>query len=160
MQEEKTQEEIRYARLEEMTRVQAVKREVFRQNIQNQAGERSQRAARKEVRLTSYAAPLLVAGLKDLLDLVLVGSLPGIGTLVTLCFNLLIFLLFILAERATVRPKSVFLIQAGGAVFFSTLAEGLAFGLNFLPIGLAVIVGIYMREKRYSLRQETRGITG
>ncbi len=103
------------------------------------------------VSLLAYTGPLIIAGFKDLLDLVLVGSLPGVGTVLTLCLYLLIFMLFILSEHVTARPKIVFLMQAGGVLFFGTAVEGLMVGLNFLPIGLGLILGIYLREKRLSL---------
>ncbi len=108
-------------------------------------------APQRSVQLISYAGPLIIAGFKDLLDLVLVGSLPGVGTVLTFCLYLLIFMLFVLSEHATARPKLAFLIQAGGMLFFGTAVEGLAVGLNFLPIGLGLILGIYLREKRWSL---------
>lgn len=98
----------------------------------------------------------MIAGFKDILDLILIGSLPGVGTILTLCLYLLIFMLFILSEHATARPKGVFLIQAGGALFFGTAVEGLMVGLNFLPIGIGLIFGIYLREKRMSLRSVAR----
>lgn len=110
-------------------------------------------APQRSVSLLAYVGPLIIAGLKDLLDLVLVGSLPGLGTVMTFCLYLLIFMLFILSEHATARSKVVFLMQAGGALFFGTAVEGLMVGLNFLPIGLGLIFGIYLREKRLSLRQ-------
>lgn len=119
---------------------------------QASAGSKSQHP----VSLLAYAGPLIIAGFKDLLDLILVGSLPGVGTILTLCLYLLIFMLFVLSEHATARPKAVFLIQAGGALFFGTAVEGLMVGLNFLPIGLGLIFGIYLREKRMSLGSVTR----
>lgn len=105
----------------------------------------------KKVRLWAYIGPLMVAGLKDFLDLFLIGSSPGVGTVVTFCFFILIFFLFLIRDDLTVRMKPVFLFQAGGALMFATGVEGFAFGLNFLPVGLGTVLGIYFREKGYAL---------
>lgn len=112
----------------------------------------------KRVSLVAYIGPLVLAGFKDLLDLALLGSFPGIGTVVTVCVYLAIFFLFLITDNLTVRLKPVFLFQAGGALMFGTLAEGIAFGLNFLPIGLGLIVGIYIREKKYTFMAGGSGL--
>lgn len=104
------------------------------------------------VLLLSYAAPLIIAGFKDLLDLVLVGSLPGVGTVLTFCLYMLIFLLLIMSKHVTARSKPVFLAQAGMTLFFGTAVEGFMVGLNFLPIGLGLIFGMYIRELNMGLR--------
>ncbi len=147
-----------YSRLEEATASQVETREARVRALAAAALSAIPQAARsaavaptQTVSLLAYAGPLIIAGLKDLLDLVLVGSLPGVGTVLTLCLYLLIFMLFIFSEHATARPKAIFLMQAGGALFFGTAVEGLMVGLNFLPIGLGLIFGIYLREKRMSL---------
>ena len=124
-----------------------------------QAARSAAAAPPRTVSLLAYAGPLIIAGFKDLLDLVLVGSLPGVGTVLTLCLYLLIFMLFIFSEHATARPKAIFLMQAGGALFFGTAVEGLMVGLNFLPIGLGLVFGIYLREKRMSLRLSLGSVT-
>ncbi len=147
-----------YSRLEEATASQAETREARVRALAAaalaaipQAKASAATAPPHAVSLIAYAGPLMIAGFKDLLDLVLIGSLPGVGTVLTLCLYLLIFMLFILSEHATARPKAVFLMQAGGALFFGTAVEGLMVGLNFLPIGLGLVFGIYLREKRISL---------
>ena len=73
------------------------------------------------------------------------------------CCSFLIFLLFLIKDDLTVRPKSVFLFQAGGALVFSTGVEGFLSLLNVLPVGLGVIMGIYFREKRYALSMMVPG---
>ncbi len=107
----------------------------------------------KSVRLVAYMGPLMAAGLKDVLDLVFVGSFPGFGTLVTFCLYLLIFLLFVVTDHLTVRSKTIFLLQAGIALVFGSAVEGLIFGLNFLPVGTGLIVSIFIREKKYALTE-------
>ncbi len=126
-------------------------------NAQNQERARRQASGKggsektRQVRLWAYSGPLMVAGFKDFLDLFLIGSSPLVGTVVTICFFLLIFFLLLIKDDLTVRMKPVFLFQAGGALIFATGVEGFAFLLNFLPIGLGIVFGIYFREKQYAL---------
>jgi len=121
-------------------------RELDAQNSNGQQVQSSEKQKR-EVRLWAYAGPLMVAGFKDFLDLALLGSLPGIGTVITICCNLLIFFLFLIGDDLTVRSKIAFLFRAGGALIAATGIEGFLFGLNLLPVGLGIILGIYFREK-------------
>lgn len=129
-----------------------------REEREREPGPKERKEA-KQVRLWAYVGPFMVAGFKDTLDLVLVGSFPGIGTAVTICCYLCIFFLFLIKSDLTVRMKPVFLFQAGGALMFATGVEGFAFGLNFLPVGLGIIFGIYFREKRYALSSGVLGRT-
>ncbi|MBP6889257.1 MAG: hypothetical protein KBC83_00115 [Candidatus Moranbacteria bacterium] len=105
---------------------------------------------KRDVHLWAYTGPLMVAGFKDFLDLALIGSFPGIGTVITICCNLLIFFLFLIGSGLTVRSKIAFLFRAGGALIFATGVEGFLFGLNVLPVGLGIIMGIYFREKKHA----------
>ncbi|MBP7811394.1 MAG: hypothetical protein KA054_00960 [Candidatus Moranbacteria bacterium] len=128
---------------------------VYEQKRQEQARISEEERKQKQVRLWAYSGPLMVAGLKDALDLVMIGSFPGIGTVVTFCFYSLIFFMFLIQDGLTVRMKPTFLFQAGGALIFATGTEGLIFGLNFLPVGLGIILGIYFREKQYARSMKT-----
>jgi Flp pilus assembly protein TadB len=98
------------------------------------------------VSLSAYAPALIIAGFKDLLDLVGVGSLPAIGTLVTFLVGILILFTLYLGKNVSSRPKGVFLIQTAPLFFGGVLVEGLLFGLNFLPFTVALVVAIYRRE--------------
>ena len=109
------------------------------------------KAEEKSVRLIAYGGPLVVATFKDLLDIVLLGSFPGIGTVITFCFFFLIFLLLFVSDGVTTRPKTLFLFQAGGLLISGAATEGFVFGLNFFPISIGVVLGIYLREKAYGV---------
>lgn len=104
---------------------------------------------KRNVSFFSYMPALLVALMKDILDLVFIGSLPGIGTIVTFCFSLLIFFLLMLAGSGT----SYSLARKGALLLAGTLAEGVLFGLNFLPIETITIFLIYRGDKRASKKQ-------
>jgi hypothetical protein len=129
----------------------AVRNAQDQERTRRQISERGRSEKTKQVRLWAYSGPLMVAGFKDFLDLFLIGSSPLVGTVVTICCFLLIFFLFLIKDDLTVRMKPVFLFQAGGALMFATGVEGFAFLLNFLPIGLGIVFGIYFREKQYAL---------
>lgn len=104
----------------------------------------TQKKQRKTASFLAYVPALLVALVKDLLDLVLLGSLPGIGTILTFVFSLVIFLLLMIPGSSgsyRTRKKGVMLL--GG-----TLIEGVFFGLNFLPIETLTVLAIYMVEKK------------
>jgi hypothetical protein len=98
----------------------------------------------KPVSFLKYLPALMVALLKDLLDLVLIGSLPGVGTVVTFVFSLLIFLLLLLSgssKKYSTSKKSMILLAG-------TLTEGMLFGLNFLPIETLTVLAIYIGDKK------------
>ena len=105
---------------------------------------------RNKATIFSYAAPLAVALQKDLLDLAMIGSLPGIGTIITMCFSLLIFLLIHLSRSESRLMGSRFILRAGLVMIFGSVAEGFAFGLNFLPIETMVVFLIYIMDKNMS----------
>lgn len=145
-----------YSRIEHATEERATMRNAVREEqAQKQTQSSEKKNGKKQVRLWAYGGPLMVAGFKDFLDLVLFGSAPGIGTVITFCCYLLIFFLFLIQRDLTVRMKPIFLFQAGGALMFATGLEGFAFGLNFLPVGLGIIFGIYFREKQYAFTMKT-----
>jgi hypothetical protein len=90
-----------------------------------------------------YAIAILLAVLKDILDLTGIGSLPAIGTVVTFIVSIsmgfAIFLANVLEKDRTVFQKTIirYLVLIAG-----TLAE-LLFGLNFIPWETAVGLAIY-----------------
>ncbi len=100
--------------------------------------------------LIGYAPIFTVALFKDLLDLIGVGSLPGIGTVITFAFGLLIFLLLMLVRANKKLLDSRFLLRMGVILIFGTAAEGFLFGLNFLPIETITIFIIYLMDRHMS----------
>ncbi|MDD5083867.1 MAG: hypothetical protein PHT88_02920 [Candidatus Moranbacteria bacterium] len=100
----------------------------------------------RPVSFFSYMPALCVAILKDLLDLVFIGSLPGLGTIITLCFSILIFFLLMLSgsgQRYSLAKKSLILL-------IGTLTEGVLIGINMLPIETMTVLFIYFIDKKAS----------
>ncbi|NTU67233.1 MAG: hypothetical protein HGB08_04935 [Candidatus Moranbacteria bacterium] len=94
--------------------------------------------------LVAFAAALL----KDLLDLIGIGSLPAIGTVVTLMASTSIFAaLFITgstSKRKTLKGIWKSAWKKYGVVGATTIVEML-FGLNFIPFEtFAVIIAFYL----------------
>lgn len=154
LQSERDYSQIEQATEERLAMRNAAMEERVRQQQSSTSGETKKA---KQIRLWAYVGPLMVAGFKDFLDVAVIGLIPGIGTVITFCCNFLIFFLFLIKSDVTVRPKAVFLFQAGGALIFATGVEGFLFGLNILPVGLGIIMGIYFREKRYALAMTVSG---
>lgn len=98
----------------------------------------------RHVSFFSYMPALLIALMKDLLDLTFIGSLPGIGTVVTFCFSILIFFLLMLAGSG----QNYTLAKKGLLLLVGTVAEGILFGLNFLPIETMTVFLIYRGDKK------------
>lgn len=88
----------------------------------------------------------MIALLKDLLDLVFIGSLPGIGTVITMCFTFLIWVLLAVFDRSGGRYNMK--IMRGVVLMFVAIVEGLGFGLNFLPIQTITIVLLYLAARK------------
>lgn len=93
-----------------------------------------------------YFFAILTALLKDGLDLVGVGSLPGIGTAVTACSSLFIMAMMFLGnvmhdEHDRTIFQSVILKQFGVLVF-TTLVE-MIFGLDLAPFETVGVLFIY-----------------
>lgn len=91
--------------------------------------------------LLAYIPMFLVAGLKDLLDLTLIGSLYGIGTILSLCCAIAIAL-FSLFTGSSHRAAKAWL-QIGGVTI-----EAFLFGLNFFPWGTAAVYAMYRMDKK------------
>lgn len=95
------------------------------------------------VTLLSYAPMLMSAVFKDILDLTGIGSLPGIGTVVTICASILIFFLALL--RGSFRGEMKY--KKGMTLLIGTLVEAIGFGLNFLPLETITVLAMYMIDK-------------
>lgn len=95
-----------------------------------------------------------IALLKDLLDLVGLGSLPGIGTIVTICFSFFIWMLMTLFDRS--GGKSNKKMARGQVLVGFSLVEAFGFGLNFLPIETLTVVALYIMAQRAAKKEEKR----
>lgn len=100
----------------------------------------------RHVSIFSYMPALFVAALKDVLDFMLIGSLPGLGSVITFCFSLFIFFLLLMAGSG----QKYSLTKKGIVLLIGTAAEGFLFGLNFLPLEVITVVIIYMKDKQAS----------
>jgi hypothetical protein len=95
-----------------------------------------------------YLGISMIALFKDLLDLVGVGSLPAIGTIITACLTFLIWILFLIFDKSGGGKKANRAIVRGLIFIFVGLVEGFIFGLNLLPIETATIVVLYFMARR------------
>ncbi|MBP7061037.1 MAG: hypothetical protein KBA91_03620 [Candidatus Moranbacteria bacterium] len=95
-----------------------------------------------------------IALLKDVLDFALLGSLPGIGTVITACFSFLIWMLMTLFDHS--GGKSSKKMARGQVLIFASLVEGLGFGLNFLPIETFTVIALYFMASKAAKKEEKR----
>ncbi|MFZ1654786.1 MAG: hypothetical protein WBO92_00180 [Candidatus Moraniibacteriota bacterium] len=105
--------------------------------------------------LILFGGLAVIALFKDLLDLVGLGSLPLIGTVVTLCFSSLIFMLLFLFDRSGGRGNKK--LAQGMVMIFGTLIEGLGFVLNFLPLETLTVIFLYIISYRAWKKAEKAG---
>ncbi len=90
----------------------------------------------------------MIALLKDLLDFAFIGSLPGIGTVVTICFGFLIWILLTIFDRSSQHTGMNIRLIRGLVTIFFTLIEAVGFGLNFLPIMTLTVIILYQLARR------------
>ena len=88
----------------------------------------------------------LIGLLKDTLDLIGIGSLPVLGTGITLCFSFFSFMLLLLFDRSGSRGNKR--LAQGMVVTFGTLIEGIGFVINFLPLQTLTVVFLYIISYR------------
>lgn len=88
-----------------------------------------------------FGIALALALLKDILDITLIGSIPVLGTAITLMISLTIALIMIITGSAQKVKISKFakryVVLIGG-----TLIE-MVFGIDFMPVETAVIIIIF-----------------
>ena len=109
---------------------------------------------------------LMVAMLKDLLDLIGIGSLPGIGWVVTFMFDIVIgMLVFFDPLMRSGKNRWSKIAKRIGIIGVTGLIEGLAFGLNLLPMETGMVVLMYIlakkeakKENRENARKTTRSV--
>lgn len=97
-----------------------------------------------------YFGVSMIALLKDLLDFVGLGSLPGIGFVVTFCLTFLIWILLTLFDTSSSswKTRSNIRLARGLTVIFFGLIEAVGFGLNFLPIETVMVIVLYHLAKK------------
>lgn len=115
----------------------------------------------KQASLLAYIDPFLdwlfgialaMAILKDILDLIGVGSLPGIGTVVTLIVSGTIGFIMLITGSSGKRGVARSFLKRYGTLVAGTFVE-LLFGVDFFPIETAMVIIIYvmtLKERRKS----------
>ncbi len=96
--------------------------------------------------LLLYGGVGIIALFKDTLDLIFIGSLPGIGTILTLCLSFLIWLLLYIFDRSGGSQNMQ--TTRGLVVIFFGIVEAIGFGLNFLPIETVMVFMLYFLAKK------------
>lgn len=93
-----------------------------------------------------YFFAILAALLKDGLDLVGIGSLPAIGTVITVCDSLFIMMMMFLGNiMHEEHDRTIFqsvLLKQFGVLIFTTIVEFI-FGLDLAPFQTVGVVLIY-----------------
>lgn len=104
----------------------------------------------EQVRLSSYAAPLMVACFADILDYTIVLALPGIKTVLSFCLTTLIFLLLFFPKRRYKISSNARLAIIDAFILLGLIPlEGLLFPFNLLPFTVAAVGMIYMTDKKF-----------
>lgn len=89
-----------------------------------------------------YFVAWLLALFKDLLDLVGVGSLPAVGTAITICVSIAVYFLSLLVD--TGRSKMVTKTFTRVIILLSGTTVELFFGLNFIPWETVAVSMMYL----------------
>lgn len=95
-----------------------------------------------------YLGVAMIALFKDLLDLVGIGSLPAIGTVITVCLTFLIWILLLLFDKSGGGKKVNRAMARGILMILIGMVEGLFFGLNLLPIETTMVIVLYILAHR------------
>lgn len=90
-----------------------------------------------------YGIALSAALLKDILDFVGIGSLPAIGTVITLMASITIWAVMIITGSAFKAIKKRRFIMRYGVLAAGTLIE-MVFGIDFLPIETFMVIYIFV----------------
>jgi hypothetical protein len=89
-----------------------------------------------------FVPAFIAAVFKDILDFAFIGSLPAIGTVITLCISIFIWFMMLLAGASGKGKVVKGMIKRSMVLIGGTMAEFL-FGLNFLPIETITVGIIY-----------------
>ena len=103
-----------------------------------------------------FGIALSLAIVKDVLDFVGIGSLPAIGTAVTLCISFAIGLIMFLTGSRGARKAARGALKRFGVLAGGTGAE-MFFGINFFPIETAIVIIVFymtLRERAMESKEE------
>lgn len=100
-----------------------------------------------------YVAAFGAALLKDLLDFGFIGSLPLIGTVLTICASIFIFMMLLLSGSSGARSKTKGMLKKMLTLGGGTIVETF-FGINFLPVEVLTVALIYYFELSGRMQQE------
>lgn len=91
-----------------------------------------------------YAFAIGASALKDILDLVGIGSLPAIGTALSICVSIFIFMMMLLAGASSKSRMTKGFVQRALVLGGGTTVEAFMFGLNFVPVQTLTALGVYL----------------
>ena len=100
-----------------------------------------------------YGAALSAALLKDILDFIGIGSLPAIGTVITICVSIFIFLMMLLAGASSKMKIATSIVRRYLILGVGTVIEFL-FGLNFLPVMTLTVLVIWLMAAAETKQEE------
>lgn len=103
-----------------------------------------------------YSPMFMLSGLKDVLDWTGIGSLPGIGWVVTICFSVGIFLMLQLSRTNKHLGDSRFILRRVVILLIGTLVEAFVVGVNFLPFETITVLLIFLMDRFMSDKQIER----
>ncbi len=104
----------------------------------------------EHVSIFSYSAMLVAACFKDILDFSFILAIPGIGTVITLCFDILIFFFLIFPKRRYRLMTNTKLVVMDTFILLGLIPiEGLAFPFNLFPFTIAAVYMIYLSDKKF-----------
>lgn len=103
-----------------------------------------------------YGIALAVAILKDILDFVGIGSLPAIGTVITIMTSFVIgFIMFMTGSFFTARwARRVGILLVGSFV-------EIIFGVNFLPVETTIVILVFymtLKSRAESEKKKNQGV--
>jgi len=122
------------------------------ETLRNQAGKAQFTGEKPSAML--YLGLSMIALLKDLLDFVGIGSLPAIGTVVTACFAVLIWMLMTLFDHSGGKHNNK--MARGLVLLMFSLVEAVGFGLNFLPLETLTVTILYMMARSAWKKEQKR----
>jgi hypothetical protein len=93
-----------------------------------------------------YIVAFGMAILKDILDLAVIGALPGIGTVLTIIASITIFFMMLLSGSGSSKKMAGGMIKKGLVLAGGTIFEMVGFGLNFFPMETATVLLVYLME--------------
>lgn len=147
------EEEERRGRQEEaQARVQRL-RLARAQAVLTAEAEAHDQIEQEKVEIGPYLPAGAVGVLKDLLDFILLGSLPVVGTVVTFFASVIIFILTIFAKKNSSVEDMGFIIKRLLIVLVGFVVEGFVFGVNFFPFETVTVLVIYLMDKYLSQKQ-------